>query len=505
MKDDWSALSRHVTPSALAAACAIFMSGCGGGGDSTSTAQANAESLCNGFTARTVEGAVVTSAKLFASQADAPEHCLVRGEMPEDLVFEVRLPTSWNKRTLFMGQGGFGGSIDPAPKDLAVAGYATIATNSGHTGGIVDGSFFVNEGMLKDYAYLSVPRVLAPAKAILRERYGKDFEGTKTVFDGCSRGGQQGLIQAQRFPDLFDGVIARAPANAYTPQFLWYQVVDKQLAQPGAALSQAKVNAISAAVLAKCDALDGIADNMISRPQACSFDPAELACTGAETDSCLTSAQIQSARTFYAPTNVANGRYTWPGFLPGGESIGWTNPFRGVLASEYWKYMVTKDPAADYLQLDPAQYTGRIDQLVAMIDAVYTDLSRFKALGGKLMLWHGLNDWFITANNSTAYYQSVVQTSGGQAAADEFVEYYTSPSVQHCGGGTGADKFDLITPMFDWVEKGIKPSTERIVATQSSVPTGTPPFARPLCKFPQYPKYVSGDPSSVESFVCTTP
>ena len=222
--------------------------------------------------------------------------------------------------------------------------------------------------------------------------------------------------------------------------------------------------------MAKCDALDGLADKMIGRPNACNFDPAELACTGVETDSCLTPAQVQSARTFYAPTDVANGRrYTWPGFPVGGEALGWGTPVRGLLGSGYIQYMVAQDPTVNWLQVDPTQYTTRIDQLVDIIDAVDPDLSRFKAQGGKLILWTGLSDWLITASNATAYYQSVVQKSGGQAQADEFVEYYTSPSVQHCRGGTGADQVDLVTPMFEWLEKGTKPSTSAIVATKSAV------------------------------------
>jgi feruloyl esterase len=313
------------------------------------------------------------------------------------------------------------------------------------------------------------------------------------------------LIQAQHFPDLFDGVISRAPANAYTPQFLWYQKVQKQLEKPGAALTPGKIQAVAAASMAKCDALDGVADKIIGRPQSCSFDPAELACSGAETDSCLTPAQVESARTMYGPTDVANGRYTWPAFPVGGEE-GWNlGVNRTRLGSGYMQYMVTRDPSADWLQVDPLQYTNRLDQLVTMIDAVNPDLSRFKARGGKLLLWTGLSDWLITANNATDYYQRVVTSSGGQAAADEFVEYYTAPSVQHCRGGTGADKVDLVGPMFEWLEKGTKPSTNPIVATLTTVPAGTTPFARPLCRYPQYPRYVSGDPNQASSFTCTNP
>jgi len=167
--------------------------------------------------------------------------------------------------------------------------------------------------------------------------------------------------------------------------------------------------------------------------------------------------------------------------------------------------MVAQNGSIDPLQLDPAQYVSRIDQLVSMIDAVNPDLSRFNAHGGKLILWTGQTDWKITPNNATQYYQSVVQSNGGQAAADEFVEYYTAPGVNHCEGGTGADKVDLAGPMFEWLEKGVKPSTSTIVATQRTVAAGATAASRPLCKYPQYPKYVSGDANLASSFVCTTP
>jgi len=500
----------------VVAISAVFLGACGDGDDAppvAATPAATAQALCNGFLGRSFEGAVVTAAKLVPTASGIPEHCVVRGEMPQDLDFEVRMPTTWNKRTVFAGGGGFDGSIATQAQSPGVpqGGYALIATNHGHNADLAPGgTFALDTQMLAEYAYLAVPRVLASAKALLRERYGSDFNAAKLVYEGCSGGGRQGLIQAQRYPELFDGVISRAPANAYTPQFLWYQKVQKQLAQPGAALSPAKYKALDDATMAKCDALDGLADKMISRPQACTFDPVELACTGAETDSCLTPAQVQSARTLYAPTNVASGRYTWPGFPPGGEATSVASAagdfIRVLLGEGYMKYMVAQSTTVDWLQVDPTAYTSRIDQLVTMIDAVDPDLSRFKARGGKLILWTGLSDWLITANNATSYYESVVQKSGGQASADEFVEYYTAPSVQHCRGGTGADEVDLVSPMFDWLEKGTKPSASRIVARQSSVAAGVTPATRPLCQYPAYPKYNgTGDTNVEASFTCTKP
>ncbi|WP_435490012.1 tannase/feruloyl esterase family alpha/beta hydrolase [Variovorax sp. ZT4R33] len=511
----------HAKSTALVSTASLLvvlaLAGCGGGHDDRGPEpQASAKSKCDAFLGRTYEGATVTRAELVPASDSSLEHCKVRGEMPKDLDFDVRMPTEWNKRTVFRGGGGFDGYLDVAflsdpavstvgSPNLAKLGYATIATNHGHNRP-GDASFALDEDMLADYGNRAVPRVLAAAKAILRERYDSAFPSTKLVYEGCSGGGRQGLIEAQRYPDLFDGVISRAPANAYTPQFLHYQQLAKRLAEPGAALSTAKIKTISDAVLAKCDGLDGIKDNIIGRPQACSFSPVELACTGTESDACLTPAQVKSAQAFYAPTDVANGRYTWPGFPPGGEAEGW-GPANMVplkeLGEGYIKYMVARDPTVDWLTLDPTAYTSRIDQLVSIIDAVDPDLSRFKARGGKLILWTGLTDWLITANNATNYYQNVVQKSGGQAATDEFMEYYTAPGVQHCSGGTGADKVDLVGPMFEWIEKGTKPSDSTITATQWTVPEGVKPINRPVCRYPAYPRYIGGDPSAAGSFACT--
>lgn len=502
---------------------ATALSGCGGS-DSDPAAPAapaaTADSQCQAFLGRSIEGATVTKARLLAPTATAPETCVVLGEMPQDLDFEVRMPTTWNNRTVFMGGGGFDGTItspDAAQSPgVALAGYATIATNHGHNGdGLTPPTWALDAEMLAEYGYLAVPRVLTAAKAILKERYGEQPFGTaKLVYEGCSGGGRQGLIEAQRYPDLFDGVISRAPANAYVAQFLWYQKVAKQLAKPGANLSSGKVKTVASAVLAKCDALDGLADGVIGRPDACTFDVASLQCTGAETDACLTAPQVESVKAIYEPTHVAG--YVWPGFPFGGETFGaetleaWGGPGATSLGQGFIQYMVTQNPSADWLTVDPAQYTNRLASLSSQIDAVDPDLSRFKASGGKLILWTGLTDWLITANNATDYYTKVVAASGGQASADEFVEYFTAPGVSHCsnavGNGHGADTVNLLGPLFDWIEKGVKPSSTGIVATQSNPLPGQAAKNRPLCKFPQYAKYNgTGDPNAAASFSCTTP
>ena len=512
-------IGRRMTAAVLGVAAAL--SACGGNDSEpgpATTPIASAESQCHAFLGRSIEGATVTKVRLDAPTATAPETCVVLAEMPQDLDFEVRMPTTWNRRTVFIGGGGFDGTIATSAysPDVALAGYATIATNHGHTGTAIEPpTWALNAEMLAEYGYLGVPRVLPAAKAILKERYGdQQFASTKLVYEGCSGGGRQGLIEAQRYPDLFDGVISRAPANAYTAQFLWYQKVAKQLAKPGANLTSGKVKALATAVLAKCDALDGLADGLIGKPDACTFDLASMKCTGVETDSCLTDLQVQSVKAIYEPTNVAG--YVWPGFPFGGEEFGaaslqaWGGPGATSLGQGFIQYMVTQNPSVNWLDVDPAQYTSRLAFLSGQIEAINPDLSRFKASGGKLILWTGLTDWLITANNATDYYTKVVAASGGQTYADEFVEYFTAPGVSHCsnavGNGQGADSVNLVGPMFDWLEKGVKPSSVGIVGTQSNPLEGQTAKKRPLCKFPEYAKYNgTGDPNAAASFSCVKP
>lgn len=473
------------------------------------TAFTYADRRCQRYLGRSYEGATITRAELLPAEGTAPETCVVRGEMPQDLDFELRMPTRWNRRTVFIGGGGFAGSIgkrfDSAPAvPSSTLEYATIATNHGHNEIATPGaSFALNAQMLEDYAHLAVPRVLAPARAILRAQYGKALDTAKMVYEGCSGGGRQGMIQAQRYPELFDGIIARAPATSFIPQFLWYAKLAKLQAAQGGALTPRKIDAIGAAVRGKCDELDGLQDGIISRPELCSFDPAELACTSGEADTCLTPPQVATARGFYEPTSVGNGQFNWPGFMPGGEQASSWLSWQGIGFDGFMRYFVAQDATADPLAVDPEKHLARLDYLSRLIDPADPDLHRFKAHGGKLILWTGQADWLITSNNATAYYQSVVEAMGGQKETDEFMEYYTSPDVQHCGGGAGPDRVDLVTPMFEWLEKGTKPSAKTIVARQSLKSTN--PLSRPLCRFPRYPKYLGGEKNSAGSFSCALP
>ncbi|QRO02022.1 tannase/feruloyl esterase family alpha/beta hydrolase [Archangium violaceum] len=491
-----------------ALAVLLVLGGCGTSPGPTPQAR------CEGFRGRTLEGAQITGAELVAASGQLPEYCKVSGMLPPSLHFEVRLPTSWNGKTVHVGGGGFDGSI-PSGDVYTQKGYVSIASDGGHTGDVLDASFALDPQKLDDFAYLSTHRVLPIAKALILERYGKS--STKTYFEGCSNGGREALIEAQRWPEDFDGIIARAPAYNFVELLIAFNRNTRQLSKPGAGLSSAKLMVLGKAVLDACDAKDGVADGIISHPSTCQFDPAVLQCPGAEQNDCLTAEQVTSVRTIYSPMSL-NGTTVNQGWPVGGEADpeGWSGwitgngnaslSAAGIFGSGLIKFFITRDPNFDPLTFNPNDWLSQINTMSGLVSANSTDLERFRARGGKLILWHGGTDAAISQKGTDVYYENLVQAAGGQAAADTFVEYFPAPGVNHCFGGAGADAVDLLTPLENWVEKGVPPSQAGLVAVKLNPQTGGTVLSRPLCKYPQYPRYNgSGDVASAGSFTCVNP
>jgi len=471
------------------------------------------EKACESLAGRTVEGVTLAGARLVAASGAVPEYCEVTGTLPPSLDFEVRLPSAWNDKTLFIGGGGFDGSI-PSANGYTARGYASIASNGGHAGSALDGSFASDPVKFDDFADLSTHRVLPVAKAVIREHYGRN--SARTWFEGCSNGGREALIEAQRWPEDFDGIIARAPAYNFVELFLTFNRHAQQLSQPGAALPKSKLEILGRAVLEACDAKDGLTDGIISNPAACQFDPTVLQCPGAEGDNCLTAPQVESVKTIYSPYLI-NGERLNEGWPPGGEADPdawslWTTgngntAFAGgtLFAQDLIRYFITQDPAYDALSFQATDWLSRIDEVSTRVSALDADLSRFRARGGKLILWHGGTDAAISQKGTEAYYEKVRQTAGGQEAADTFVEYFPAPGVNHCAGGAGPDNVDLIPALEAWVEGGPPPSQAGLVIRKLTS-TGASTLARPLCKYPRYPKHNgAGDAALAESFTCVEP
>jgi hypothetical protein len=488
--------------------CALLLGTAACGGLSTQSGP------CAALQGQSVEGASI-SARHVAAAAGVPEHCEVKGSLPPALDFQLWLPSDWNGKALFAGGGGFDGVIaDYTYLAYATSRYAVIASNGGHTGEVFDGSFALDPVKFDDFASLSTHRVLPVARALVRAFYGRD--ATRAYFEGCSNGGREALIEAQRWPEDFDGIIARAPAYDFTELALAFNRHAQQLSQPGASLSDAKLASLGQASLAACDAQDGLVDGVLSNPAACAFDPAALQCQGAESDACLTAAQLASVRTVYSPY-VLNGQKLYEGWPAGGENDpdAWAAWITGhgtpsaaigsIFGREFVRYIITQQPSADPLTFQPGDWLPRIQQVSAQLSANSADLSGLRARGAKLVLWHGGTDAAISQKGTAAYYDRVVQAAGDQKTADGFVEYFPAPGVNHCQGGAGPDAVDLLSALDAWVERGTPPSSQGLTIRKLNA-AGQSALSRPLCKYPRYPRYNgTGDVTQATSFTCAAP
>jgi feruloyl esterase len=349
----------------------------------------------------------------------------------------------------------------------------------------------------------------------------------RAYFAGCSDGGREALMEAQRYPEDYDGILAGAPANYWT-RLLTMAAVDTQAltVDPASFIPPAKIPAITSAVNAACDANDGVRDGVLNDPRQCRFDPATIQCKAEDTDQCLTAAQVTALKTIYAGLRDAQGHQLFPGFLPGAETGegGWglwiTGPapaksLMAFFAIGYFSNMVYGKADWDYktFSLEPGLQMAE-ERTAGALNAIDPNLKPFKDRGGKLILYHGWNDPAIPAVNTVNYYESVVAKMG-QRDVDSFVRLYMVPGMQHCGGGPGTDSFgqvgelNFVDPQHSvdaaleqWVEKGTAPST--IVASKyAGGDHQHATMTRPLCTYPEAAKYNgSGDTSNANSFVC---
>jgi hypothetical protein len=463
-----------------------------------------------------------------------PPFCRVAGRIApsrdSDIYFEVWLPASgWNGKFLGVGNGGFAGAVGYASlANNLKRGYATAATDTGHDGQSIDATWaFRHPEKVTDFGYRALHLTIVNAKSLVQAFYGKPAE--RSYFDSCSDGGREALMEAQRFPEDFDGILAGAPANYWT-HLLTSALTGAQAlySDPAAYFSDIKLPAIHAAVLAACDAADGVKDGVINDPPRCHFDPTVLLCKGRETRTCLTARQIATLKALYQGGKDSHGRQIFPGLVPGAEDGpgGWGPWIVGqapgqssmpAFVENYFRYMVFEDPAWTPLGANVSTAMQTADEKTAnALNAVDADLSRFAARGGKLILYHGWNDPAISPLNTIDYYRSVAKTAGAEKAA-AFLRLYMIPGMQHCLGGPGATffgqlgtttakgpKHGLYTALEEWVEKDSAPSG--IVATKFTGDNPSKPaqMTRPLCAYPEIPKYKgTGDTNDDSNFTCT--
>ena len=468
----------------------------------------------------------IVTATVVAATATVPAFCDVRGLVLPRINFEVALPLRWNERLYVFGNGGLAGESLDDPSRVAqrnaglINGFSVAQTDTGHTGGEFSGADFRDPIDTIDYGFRAIHVTNRAARAIVLRYYRS--HARYAYFNGCSDGGREGLIEAQRFPDDFNGIVAGAPFLAAVDTVLSGVWASQVLA--AAPLSYLKLRAIAAADLAQCDALDGVKDGIISDPRRCDLDVRKLvkACPpGTDGSDCLTAAQA-TAFTKLLGGVVSRGRPYFPGLPPGVETYdgfvdflipGPTIP--GLPPGDTVDYQFQTQFLGDVFSFPfPGNFKNlnvfsfdfdrdpyRLGPARAVLDATSTDLSAFARNGGKMLTYTGWADNVIDAYVSPGYYENLERDMGRNI--ESTYRLFMLPGVQHCGGGVGADTIDPLTPVIDWVERGIAPHTLIAKKLDPTDPTGTRVlFTRRACAYPKEAKYRGGNVNDYRSYRC---
>jgi feruloyl esterase len=464
-----------------------------------------------------------------------PAFCRVAGSIKpsddSDIRFEIWMPAAgWNGKFQGIGNGGFAGAISFSGLANAVGhGYAAASTDTGHEAGGADAGWALRHPeKVIDFGYRAIHETAVVAKAVLSRFYGESPR--RSYFSSCSNGGRQALMEAQRYPADYDGIIAGAPANYWTHLLAagaWN--IKATLSTPADYIPASKLPAIQAAALAACDALDRVKDGVIEDPRQCHFDPSVLMCKGAESDGCLTAPQLTALNKIYGGLKNSKGETVFPGYSPGGEAEGggWAQWITGdapekslmfAFGTQFFMNMVFNNPGWQFRTFDPDRDIAAADARTARIlNATDPDLGAFRKRGGKLILYHGWSDAAIPALNTIDYFGSVAAKMGGKEV-EEFLRLYMVPGMQHCGGGSGTSSFgqtgtpsassdrmhDVDAALEAWVEQGVAPA--QIVATKYKNAADSKSGAvrtRPLCPFPKVASWTgSGSTDDSANFVC---
>jgi hypothetical protein len=454
----------------------------------------------------------IDAATVVPPRGQTPEFCHVQGLVAPEVRFEVALPRAWNGRLYMFGNGGFAGESFTAPgrvtrRDAAlVRGFAVVSTNTGHDASREPGaSFALSPQKLSDYAYRAVHVSAVTAKELAARYYGS--APARAYFDGCSTGGRQGLIAAQRFPEDFDGIIVGAPVLDFSGTMLHY-LRFHQAARSAPAL-HTKLAALAAAVTGKCDAADGRADGIIDDPRACRFDPAadmpHCAADGAASGAgsgCLTDGEVSALRAFYGDLS-AGGQVRFPGFPVGAEAA--LDPWFATdgqtisrrFMETFFQYMVTPGREIDWTTFDIEKSIDQLRSISTLLDATDPDLGRFRDRGGKILMYYGWADQALNPRMGLDYFERMRATMGERTA--DFFRLFMMPGVYHCTGGPGPDRADFITALVRWVEQGAAP--ERIVASKREKDAVV--RTRPLCSYPKAAAYTGTGPAEdQQSYEC---
>ena len=454
---------------------------------------------------------------------ELPSYCRVRGVVNRAIRFEVTLPTdAWNGRLMFSGVGGAAGTIGDTTSLLG-RGFAMASTDTGHEA--KDGNaFYEQPEALLDYAFRGNHLATLAAKRIVQHFYQRDID--YAYFQGCSNGGRAAMLEALRFPEDYDGVIAGAPAFSFKEFVPW--MVEMYRVQQANPLTVESLRVLDNASRSACDLLDGIEDGVIDDPRKCTadvFDVAALACEAGQTADCLTAGQVESAQAVYADMVDADGNIVSPGVPPGAEAAGdWTAwmlpnefmPGGGSIVSgigEMLTLLMRHQPGFDLEKFDTTADRASLADATVALDANSVDLTEFRDHGGKLLMYQGWNDYPLRPQRAIDYLARAEAAMGGREETADFFRLFMVPGMVHCAGGPGPWQADYVDPIVAWREEGIAP--QRIIGRQP----GPEPmahlvpdeevvqerrFTRPLCPYPQFAKYQGGDENEAGSFECVT-
>jgi hypothetical protein len=428
----------------------------------------------------------------------------------------VAIPTAnWNGRFLGTGGGGFAGGNATGVVAPAAAGYAAGATDTGHEGGsgsfAMDANGRLNWQSIRNNAHVGIHEMTETGKALTQAMYG--VAPKYSYFNGCSTGGRQGLMEAQRYPQDYNGILSGAPAinwNRFHVQHLWGPVVMNAANNP---VPSCKLAAATAAAIGACDTIDGVKDGVIEDPKRCSYDPKSLVGTSAADCGSFTQADVNVIRKLWEGPRREDGSFLWYG-LPRGADLNalWTSrgtPLRPQpfgISMDWFRYFLTQDPKFDGNTVTPSAYERfweqSQEQYGIVIGTDNPDLTAFRDRGGKALVWHGWADQLISAEGTVDYYTRVQQQMGGAKKASEFIRLFMAPGVAHCGGGAGPAPTGQLEALLAWVEEGKAP--ERLLATRRDQ-GGTVTRSRPVCAYPLVAKYKgSGSTDDAANFTCST-
>ena len=473
--------------------------------------------------AKAPKGTTITAASVVSAAENVPQYCRVEGHTStpgNEVNFRLGLPNGWNGKYYFVGVGGLGGTIGNLNAGLT-RGYASASTDTGHDA--KDPNWGANRAKEIDYGHRGTHVTAVAAKELTAAFFGK--APAHAYFNGCSNGGRQALMEVQRYPTDFDGIIAGDPATGTPMQVGRAVVFQHMLLHPDNYLPPDKVELLSRATLAECDAKDGLTDGLITDPRRCTFKPESLRCAGADSATCLTAGQISTVNKIYSPLKTPDGKVYTTGFPIGheGGSTGWqgwisgrspatpqsdgTLAFGSPLPSGFglsesnMRFLATEtdDASFSWKTLKFPQDLPRLASMTEILSPWDPDLRPYKKRGGKIIIYHGWADPAISANGTVEYYEKMRALVGGQREADAFSRLYLVPGMHHCSGGPGPNSFDMLTALENWIEKGLAPAG--IIATHRT--DNKVDRTRPLCPHPQVARYSgSGSVDEAASFRC---